>query len=63
MRGGEIRSLQVNGIDIISSKQVVQYACYWAIDQANGPLVLESVTHRYGGHSYVLPSLRPSARR
>ncbi|KAH6913643.1 hypothetical protein BKA70DRAFT_1218555 [Coprinopsis sp. MPI-PUGE-AT-0042] len=41
----------VNRIDIISSKQVVQYARYWAVDQADGPLIFELVTHCYGGHS------------
>lgn len=40
-------------MDIIASKRAVEYARRWAVDEGNGPLLLEFVTYRYGGHSYV----------
>lgn len=40
-------------MDIIATKQAVQFARQWAIEKENGPLLLEFVTYRYGGHSYV----------
>ncbi|KAH6886507.1 dehydrogenase E1 component-domain-containing protein, partial [Coprinopsis sp. MPI-PUGE-AT-0042] len=55
MRGGKIPGLQVNGMDIIAAKQAVQYARNWAVDQGNGPLLLEFVTYHYGGHSMSDP--------
>ncbi len=45
--------LQVNGMDIIAAKRAVEFARKWAVDDQNGPLLLEFVTYRYGGHSYV----------
>lgn len=41
---------QVNGMDIIASKQAVEFARNWTVG-GNGPLLLEFVTYRYGGHS------------
>ncbi|KAH6886508.1 pyruvate dehydrogenase e1 component alpha subunit [Coprinopsis sp. MPI-PUGE-AT-0042] len=55
MRGDKIPVLQFNGMDIIAAKQAVQYARNWAVDQGNGPLILEFVTYRYGGHSMSDP--------
>lgn len=43
---------QVNGMDIIASKHAVEYARKWVVE-GNGPLLMEFVTYRYGGHSYV----------
>ncbi|KAJ3526466.1 hypothetical protein NMY22_g10153 [Coprinellus aureogranulatus] len=42
-------------MDIIATKQAVQYAREWAVDQDKGPLLLEFVTYRYGGHSMSDP--------
>jgi len=54
-RGDKIPGLQVNGMDIIASLQAVKYARNWAVDQDKGPLLLEFVTYRYGGHSMSDP--------
>lgn len=52
-RGDKIPGLQVNGMDIIATLQAVRYARQWAVEQERGPLILEFVTYRYGGHSSV----------
>ncbi|TEB21875.1 mitochondrial pyruvate dehydrogenase E1 component beta subunit [Coprinellus micaceus] len=54
-RGDRIPGIQVNGMDIIAATQAVKYARNWAVDQDNGPLLLEFVTYRYGGHSMSDP--------
>ncbi|KAG6811554.1 hypothetical protein H0H92_006858 [Tricholoma furcatifolium] len=54
-RGDKIPGLQVNGMDIIASLQAVKYARNWAVEKQNGPLLLEFVTYRYGGHSMSDP--------
>lgn len=38
-------------MDIIAAKQAVEYARKWTVDEQQGPLLLEFVTYRYGGHS------------
>ncbi|KAG6852683.1 alpha subunit of pyruvate dehydrogenase [Blastosporella zonata] len=54
-RGDTIPGLQVNGMDIIASLQAVKFARDWAVNKQNGPLLLEFVTYRYGGHSMSDP--------
>ncbi|KAG8758015.1 alpha subunit of pyruvate dehydrogenase [Ceratobasidium sp. 423] len=53
-RGDLIPGIQVNGMDIIASHQGVKFAREWCLD-GNGPLLLEFVTYRYGGHSMSDP--------
>jgi pyruvate dehydrogenase E1 component alpha subunit len=50
--GDKIPGIQANGMDIIASAQAVRYARDWVI-AGKGPLLLEFVTYRYGGHSCV----------
>jgi pyruvate dehydrogenase E1 component alpha subunit len=50
-RGDKIPGLQVNGMDIIATSQAIRFARKWAVDDERGPLLLEFVTYRYGGHS------------
>ncbi|KAF9461099.1 mitochondrial pyruvate dehydrogenase E1 component beta subunit [Collybia nuda] len=54
-RGDKIPGLQVNGMDIIATKQAVKFARKWAVEDQRGPLLLEFVTYRYGGHSMSDP--------
>ncbi|KAG6875677.1 hypothetical protein C0992_002862 [Termitomyces sp. T32_za158] len=54
-RGDTIPGVQVNGMDIIASLQAVKFARKWAVDEGKGPLLLEFVTYRYGGHSMSDP--------
>ncbi|KAG6898517.1 hypothetical protein C0993_006277 [Termitomyces sp. T159_Od127] len=54
-RGDTIPGVQVNGMDIIASLQAVKFARRWAVDEGRGPLLLEFVTYRYGGHSMSDP--------
>ncbi|KAF8967242.1 mitochondrial pyruvate dehydrogenase E1 component beta subunit [Flammula alnicola] len=54
-RGDKIPGLQVNGMDIIATKRAAEFARKWAVDEEKGPLLLEFVTYRYGGHSMSDP--------
>ncbi|PPR03978.1 hypothetical protein CVT26_001051 [Gymnopilus dilepis] len=54
-RGDKIPGLQVNGMDIIATKRAAEYARKWAVDDEKGPLLIEFVTYRYGGHSMSDP--------
>ncbi|KAH7107712.1 mitochondrial pyruvate dehydrogenase E1 component beta subunit [Auriculariales sp. MPI-PUGE-AT-0066] len=53
-RGDQIPGIQVNGMDIIASRQGAKYARDW-VTSGKGPLLLEFVTYRYGGHSMSDP--------
>jgi len=53
-RGDKIPGIQANGMDIIASAQAVKHAREWVLS-GKGPLLLEFVTYRYGGHSMSDP--------
>ncbi|KAJ7226852.1 dehydrogenase E1 component-domain-containing protein [Mycena pura] len=49
-------------MDIIAACEAVKFARKWTVDDKKGPLLLEFVTYRYGGHSMSDPGTIYRAR-
>lgn len=53
-RGDVIPGIQVNAMDVLAVHQATKHASEYTL-AGNGPLIMELVTYRYGGHSLSDP--------
>ena len=54
-RGDVIPGLQVNAMDVLAVSAATKWASEFTLGEGNGPLLMEMVTYRYGGHSLSDP--------
>ncbi|EPQ25996.1 uncharacterized protein PFL1_06451 [Pseudozyma flocculosa PF-1] len=54
-RGDVIPGLQVNAMDVLAVVAATKHTAKWTAVDGNGPLLMELVTYRYGGHSMSDP--------